>query len=342
MKNKMKPQAETRAGKALPGQVFLVMTGFLCNNDCLMCSVKPKGANYKPRGTREIIADMARGRAAGYERVEFTGGEPALRKDLPLLAGAARKMGYAEIAVSTNSRAFHSENFLKSMAARGLNRVTTTLYSSEERIHDSITRSAGSFSQTVRGIKNCLSLGLTTSVNTVLFSLTAAGLAGTAEFLSALGVRYWTLLDLIPDGFALAEYERLSLGPAPLKAAFLSIKPALKKFASVNIFDFPFCLVPRELFDRGGCNILAARGRTEIINQVGYAPRRFERKDGLYFDIHKTRAAKCGLCARNGDCGGLWTPYEELYGTSFLKPFAGKRSAGPSAGPRGKNAKRDS
>jgi len=289
-----------------------------------MCSVKPKGLDYKPRDTREITADIAGGRRAGYERIEFTGGEPALRRDLLLLVVCAAKLGYKEIAVSTNARAFNSPEFLKSLADRGLNRITTTLYSSGAGTHDRITRVPGSFGQTVKGIKNSLAMGITTSVNTVLFSLTAGGLKKTASFISSLGAEYWTLLDLIPDGFASGEYARLALKPAELKEAFRSISPVLERFQSVNIFDFPFCLVPEELFRKRNCNILAAKGRTEIINQIGYRPDRFKRKDGLYCDIHKTRSEKCGICRYNSECGGLWTPYRNLYGDSFLKPFGAR------------------
>lgn len=320
----MKEKTEIKNKKSVPGQIFLMMTGFTCNNDCVICSVKPKGAQYHPRGTKEIIADLIKGRKLHYERVEFTGGEPTIRRDLPLLVLTAGKLGYKEIAIGTNARTFNSFKFVQSLLEKGVNRVTTTLYGHDASSHDSVTGIRGSFEQTVRGIKNLITLGVTTSVNTVLFNLTAKNLSRTGEFLVSLGIRYWTLLDLIPDGYALETYNLRAVGPEELKSAFMSVEKIINKFKTVNILDFPFCLVPFGILSNKKCNVLAAKGRTEIIRQVGYSPKRFEQKGSVYYDIHKIRARKCPGCAYNGECGGIWIPYRDIYGDSFIKPFSGK------------------
>jgi len=312
--------------ETLSGPVLLIMTGFICNNDCIMCSVKPKGLHYKPRETEEIIVDMEKGRELQYERIEFTGGEPTMRTDLLLLIGKAKQLGYKEIALGTNARTLSSLNFLKSLQKAGLNRITTTLYGYGSKSHEAVTRVPGSFKLTVQGIKNSLSLGITITVNTVVFSLTAKNLPKTGRFLASLGVQYWTLLDLIPDGYAFENYHSLSLSPQELIAAFKKIGPVLSKFKTVNLMDFSYCLFPLELLKIPNCNFVNAKGRTEIINQVGYQPKRFEKKSQVFYDIHKTRNNKCQLCAYNNDCGGIWIPYLDLYGDSFIKPFPKKNS----------------
>jgi len=312
--------------ETLSGPVLLIMTGFICNNDCIMCSVKPKGLHYKPRETEEIIVDMERGRKLQYERIEFTGGEPTVRVDLLALIIKAKQLGYKEIALGTNARTLSSLDFLKSLKKGGINRITTTLYGYNSKTHEMVTRTSGSFQQTVQGIKNSLNLGITTTVNTVVFSLTAKNLKKTGQFLASLGVKYWTLLDLIPDGYALEKYDILSLSPTKLKDAFNSIESILDKFVLVNIFDFPFCLIPKKIFKHQNCNVLAAKGRTEIINQVGYKPKRFEEKSNVYYDIHKTRLKQCRQCIFYNECGGVWIPYVDLYRESFIKPFPKKIS----------------
>jgi len=312
--------------KVLPGQVFLIMTGFICNNDCIMCSVKPKGLHYKPRETEEIIVDMERGRKLQYERIEFTGGEPTVRVDLLALIIKAKQLGYKEIALGTNARTLSSLDFLKSLKKGGINRITTTLYGYNSKTHEMVTRTSGSFQQTVQGIKNSLNLGITTTVNTVVFSLTAKNLKKTGEFLVSLGVKYWTLLDLIPDGYAFEQYDKFAVNPKQLRNTFKEIEPILNKFQVVNIFDFPFCLISPAILSKKNCNILAAKGRTEIINQVGYKPKRFEEKSNVYYDIHKIRSRKCKQCVYNNECGGVWIPYIDLYGESFIKPFPKKIS----------------
>jgi cyclic pyranopterin phosphate synthase len=315
---------KTKHSSSVSDKVFLVMVGFVCNNNCLMCSVRPKGLHYKPRQTKEIIADLERGRELQYERVEFTGGDPTVRTDLLLLMAKAKELGYNEIALSTNARTLSSLNFLDSLKKAGLNRVTTTLYGYNFKNHEVVTRTPDSFRQTVQGIKNSLSLGITTTVNTVVFSLTAKNLKKIGEFLNSLGIKYWTLLDLIPDGYALDKYDILALSPSTLTKVFNSIEPILDKFSVVNIFDFPFCLIPSKIFKHKNCNILAAQGRTNIINQVGYKPKRFFKERDVYYDIHKTLLKQCEKCIFYQQCGGIWTPYIKLFDTKFVKPIINK------------------
>ncbi|MEM5781765.1 MAG: radical SAM protein [Candidatus Aenigmatarchaeota archaeon] len=297
------------------------MTGFLCNNNCLMCSVKPKGLIYKSRHSKILLDEIIKGKKMGYERIEFTGGEPTIRRDLVLLVKKAQKVGYKEIALSTNARTLSSMEFLKTLQKSGLNRITTTLYGDNAKNHEKITRTPLSFEQTIQGIKNSLQLGILTTVNTVVFSLTIKNLYKIGELLLSLGVKYWTLLDLIPDGYALNNYKNFAVSPSQLNKAFLKLVPLLSKFQVVNVFDFPFCLLPSSLLTLSNCNVLAAKGRTEIIKQVGYKPRRFSIKNQTYYDLHKIRLKRCLGCKYNKECGGVWIPYLNIYKAFFTKHF---------------------
>jgi MoaA/NifB/PqqE/SkfB family radical SAM enzyme len=289
-----------------------------------MCSVRPKGVYYTPRNKEEILMDLGGGRKRKFERAEFTGGEPTIREDLLSLVNEAKKLGYKEIALSTNGRALSSLQYLKSLKRNGLNRVTITLYSSNPKVHDSITRVPGSLEQTVQGIKNALSLEITTTVNVVVFSKTVSGLKQTGDFLAFLGVKYWTFLDLIPDGYAFTNYKNLSVNPQKLRKIFSSLYTTFKKFEVVNFFDFSYCFFSNQLLSQANLNIVAAKGRSEIIHQVGYNPKRFEEHNNVYYDIHKTRSVQCLSCAYDKECGGIWNSYKDLYGDTILKPFKNK------------------
>lgn len=312
----------------LPDPVYLVMTGFLCNNNCLECSVKPKGLSNKPRNTEEILADIEQGKKLNFKTIEFTGGEPTLRPDLPTLISKAKNVGYKEIALGTNCRTLSNLEYLKSLKKCGVNRITTTLYGHDAKNHDMVTRVPGSFDQTVKGIKNSLNLGITTSVNTVVFDQTVKNIVKIGNFISSIGVVCWTLLDLIPDGYAYDKYDSLSNDPDKLKKIFNKLDSVISKFYSVNIMDFPFCLFPSKLLSRSNCNFINAKRRTEIITQVGYKPKRFIEKNDVYFDVHKMRSKKCRGCAYYNDCGGVWIPYLYLYSDSFIKPFLTKINKG--------------
>ncbi len=310
--------------KNYSGQVLLIMTGFVCNNNCLMCSVKPKSSTNIPRNTLEIISDIEEGIKQKYNRIEFTGGEPTVRKDLLELVTKAHDVGFGEIAMSTNCRTLSHMEFLKSLYKQGLNRVTTTVYGFSPETHDVITRASGSFLQTIQGIKNLLSLGITTSVNTVVFNQTVDNLKETGNYLASIGVKHWTLLDLIPDGYVTDQYDKLSINPDRLKTMFIELEPVFAKFNTVSIMDFPYCLFPPKMMSNKKIVIFNAEGRSKMIKLVGYTPKRYHEKSNVYFDVHKIRSKKCRECAYYDGCGGSWISYFKRYNDSFIKPFPEK------------------
>lgn len=304
------------------GQVLLIMTGFVCNNNCLMCSVKPKSSTNIPRNTQEIISDIEEGIKQKYKRIEFTGGEPTVRKDLLELITKAHDVGFGEIAMSTNCRTLSHMGFLKSLQKQGLNRVTTTIYGFNPETHDNITRAPGSFEQSIQGIKNLLSLGINVSVNTVVFSQTVDNLKKTGEYLASIGVQHWTLLDLIPDGYVTDNYDQFSINPDRLKIMFKELEPVFSKFNLVSIMDFPYCLFPSEMMSKKKIVIFNAEGRSKMIKLVGYTPKRYHEKSNVYFDVHKIRSKKCRQCAYYDGCGGSWISYFKRYNDSFITPFS--------------------
>lgn len=309
---------------SVSGQVFLVMTGFECNNNCLMCSVNPKSSKNPPRNTQEIIINIEEGRKQKFNRIEFTGGEPTIRKDLLQLIKKARDAGFGEIALGTNCRALHNLNFLKSLVENGLNRVTTTIYGYDAESHDSITGIPGSFKQSIQGVKNLLDLNILTSVNTVVFNQTAKNIIKTGNFLSSIGVQLWTLLDLIPDGYVTEKYNSLTIEPEKQKLMFRKLEPVFKKFTKVSIMDFPYCLLPSKLLTTSNIQLFNAEGRSKMIKLVGYTPKRYSEEKNVFYDLHKIRSKKCRPCAYNKGCGGTWIPYFQLYGDSFINPFSEK------------------
>ena len=150
--------------------------------------------------TEEILQIMKERRSSGSESIEFTGGEPTIRKDIVFLLRSASEMGFKEIALSTNARMFSYRPFLEAAVNAGITRVSTTLDGGNEKMHDAITRTPGSFKQTVAGIDNLVRFGIPVTVNTVLFKLNVSNLEEIAEKLIELNVSSWGILDLIPDG----------------------------------------------------------------------------------------------------------------------------------------------
>ena len=191
-------------------QIFLIVTGFSCNNNCVMCSVKPKSKDFSDRTTEELIKDLIRGRKENYEKVEFTGGEPTIRKDIFYLIKQARDLGYKEIGLSTNGRLLSYKSFCDKLVKEGLNRITFTLHAHKKKLHEIISCTPGSFEQTLAGIKNALRYkNVSVSVNTVIFRLNYQHIFQIGKFIHSLGVSCWDITDLLPEGRAKKNYETL-------------------------------------------------------------------------------------------------------------------------------------
>jgi cyclic pyranopterin phosphate synthase len=301
-------------------KLWLIMTGFSCNNNCLLCSLRPQAKLNKDKDTRDILKLIDEGRQAGYARVEFTGGEPTIRPDIFSLIAAAKKNGFSEIAISTNGRMFGYDRFLDKAADAGLNRVTLTLYGPNAEIHNAIARTPGSFDQTVSGIENILARkDIILSVNTVVCRLNCGQLLETGTFLSDLGVRVWGLLDLIPFGNAEQFYDKLAVDIKTLSSNIRRLTEIVDRFDQVEFFDFPACVLGQKIIEDQRITVFDAQGRVDEFQQVGYNPRRFSNKGDFYEDIHKTRLDACADCVMRKRCAGIWKPYPRIFGLASVK-----------------------
>ncbi len=202
------------------------------------------------------------------------------------------------------------------MVGAGLNRATLTLYSCEQTIHESITRTPGSFKQTINGIYNVLQQpGIKVSVNTVVCRLNYKLLCETGMFLKKIGLNVWSISDLIPFGNAEQFYSTLAVEVKELSVALNKLLAIIDNFQLIEFFDFSTCLFSEKLRNHKQATFFDARGRVNNFNQVGYNPKRFDlEKGGIYNDIHKRRMVICKKCFFVKNCAGIWNNYLNIYG----------------------------
>ncbi|NIQ81688.1 MAG: radical SAM protein, partial [Anaerolineae bacterium] len=89
-------------------------------------------------------------RTIGVFIATFTGGEPTLREDLTQLLKYAQESGIVT-GLITNGRRLRDKAYTRSLEAAGLDFVQVTLESHRAEIHDGITGSKGSWTDTVTG-----------------------------------------------------------------------------------------------------------------------------------------------------------------------------------------------
>lgn len=96
---------------------------------------------------KDLISQL---REAGCMQLTFTGGEPLLRKDFFEIASFARSKGFI-------LRLFSNATLIDDLIAKKLKslkfkEVRISLFSADEKLHDSITRHEGSFRKTIAAI----------------------------------------------------------------------------------------------------------------------------------------------------------------------------------------------
>ena len=304
------------------------MTGFSCNSNCIMCSTRPKAEFHSDRKTQEIIEDLTKGIKEGYSKVEFTGGEPTIRPDILHLIKSAKGLGYKEVGISTNARMLSYKDFCQKIVENGVNRITFTLNAHNSKLGDAICRTKGAFDQIIEGVKNILEYPeVAVSANTVASKLNYKHFEQIGELIHGLGIKYWHILDLIPDGYAKKFYKILAVKPSDLSRGFSVFDELSEKFDLIVFFDFSLCLFSKRILENPKISFITAQGRMEEIKQTGYNPERFSKsEDSSYKDVHKRRIRICNNCGFNKICGGIWKETLDLYGKEEIELLARKHN----------------
>lgn len=141
-----------------------------CNLRCQYC-MGPEGVDWidhsKILRYGEII-DIVRAAAdIGVEKIRITGGEPLVRRDVPVLISKLRQIPkIKEISLTTNGTLLASQAM--DLKAAGLQRVNISLDSLDPEIYRMITR-GGDLSKALQGLEAALQAGLEpVKVNVVL------------------------------------------------------------------------------------------------------------------------------------------------------------------------------
>ena len=132
-----------------------------CNLRCVYC-MPLDGLDWLKRESLlsyEEIASVLRTMAGmGLEKVRITGGEPLVRKDLPLLVEMVAEIpGIVDISLSTNAVLLADQ--AQALRDAGISRVNVSLDSLQEERVDAIARRPGSFGRILEGLDAAEAVG---------------------------------------------------------------------------------------------------------------------------------------------------------------------------------------
>lgn len=139
----------------------------------------------------------------GCEKCQFIGGEPFLFKGqngetVLDLAEHAKSVGYEFVEIFTNATLL-TEDKIRRIKELGLN-IAVSLYSVDQSVHESITKTPGSFAKTIKALEMLKSVGVPTRVETVLMKPNERTIEKTQNFVDEMGFSHRQPDVLRPKG----------------------------------------------------------------------------------------------------------------------------------------------
>lgn len=309
----------SRANCLHPRAFFLRIDG-RCNQDCHFCNILEEGGSEFSSPTRYVkrmlkqIASLKPKDAV----VNFTGGEPTLRKDLVMLVAYAKHVGIHRVVLQTNAIRFKQRVYLDALLRAGLDDALVSFHSHIEAVSDEMTRAPGTWRKTHEGIENALEMGLPVSLNVVL---TRDNLETFPETIAYICERFPGLEGVIisplqPHGRITQRMERFP-SYTELKAP---VRAGAARLLEAGIhFYLSYCENPL-------CWLLDTFGIAPTQEVRQHISRRLVKNTcddchlSTTMDKDKVKTPKCETCYMQDVCFGLWREYYERFGDDELRP----------------------
>ncbi|MFH2205050.1 MAG: radical SAM protein [Elusimicrobiota bacterium] len=293
---------------------------YRCDADCVFCSHTRRIERFAkhPVAAKDIAAKLAEKKAAGYNHVTFTGGEPTLYPKFDKLLEIAKLLGYRTRAV-TNGRALAGADY-RARTLPHLDELCFSIHGADAKAHDRMTGSLGGW----RLMRDALDAvcrekpELAVFVNAVATRLNLDELAPIAAWIKDYApVREYWISALVPQGAGRDRFAELAPRNAEVMERAAGIVRAAGRVA-VRFYGFPLCVLG-EFRERA----------TDYARHPAVAVYRGLRKDGMpdlreaeskKTDPPKVRTDKCAGCALANRCGGLWRDYYNKFGDTEVAP----------------------
>jgi radical SAM protein with 4Fe4S-binding SPASM domain len=151
--------------KLIPFSVTFEATN-TCNERCIHCYIEKKGKELTTSQIKEILKSLA---DEGSLFLTFTGGEFFFRKDAMEILEFASKMHFV-IDILSNGVLINS-SLSKRISKLPVRRIQVSLYGSNDKTHDYVTRTRNSFANTLKSIENLLSDNVKVEIAFILMNI---------------------------------------------------------------------------------------------------------------------------------------------------------------------------
>lgn len=261
------------------------------------------------------------------DRVVFTTKEPTLNPELGEYVKYAKQIGHARIGVISNGRMCASLSYCLSLIQQGMNMFIISIHGHNAPLHDSLTQSSGSFSQTLRGVKNLSDIKSTFFLvlwaSVVLNKLNYRHVYDILKLLSRFDLDVIVLNVVQPRGEKMSK-SFLSLMPryTDIAEEFTKLHElkGIRKLtgAEIKLLGMPPCVARREM--------AAFFGYTEVIKRISHDGNIEDINCAFVKETKSLKRGKCAECLLFSRCEGVPRAYVEQFGWSEFKPLRDDKS----------------
>lgn len=284
-----------------------------CNSKCIMCT-NPSDFQarnpYKDYGFSQLKKRIEAAKIFAKngelidDKVILTGGEPTIHPDFfKILSFIRKKFPQVIIELDTNGRRFYYSSFTKKVLEFGRVNIYTSLHGFDSKTHDAITRTPGTFSQTVKGIQNILKykkLGLhELELRIIITKLTYQYTEKILQFIKEnfSQVDRVVIIFMEMEGQAGKNFKIVGLTHTEFQKFIPKIAEWIGKFKGFRFYHFPLCTIDPSLWK--------------------YAWRTLP-------DYEVTFVSGCKNCRYKKYCLGIHRDYLEKVGNKEFKPIRKK------------------
>jgi MoaA/NifB/PqqE/SkfB family radical SAM enzyme len=281
-----------------------------CNSHCVMCSNPSKFQEEDPyKGySLELLKERIRGTKILDDKICLTGGEPTIHPDFfKLISFIREKFPKIVIELDTNGRRFFYPSFAERLLKFGRINICISLHGFDAKSHDAVTRTPGSFKQTVEGLENIFKyshLGLNEiEIRIIITKITCEY---TEKILKLIKERFPQLERVVivfmeMEGQAGDNLKLVGLTYTYFRKFIPKIARWIPLFKDLRFYHFPLCMIDHKYWP------YVWRTLTPEENETDFLP-------------------SCKRCRYKKYCLGIHKDYLKLIGGKEFNPIKKKIS----------------
>lgn len=276
-----------------------------CNEDCLFCNTPPDSDSILA-GRDTVLSELARQHELGYRRVTLTGREPTLEPHLEEYVRAAKSLGYVDVRLQTNGTTFSHAPALARLVDAGLDAVQVSLHTFRPETFARLVGKAHLLDKAVQGLRHVLAVPSLECE--VLFVITRLNIGELDEFVATIARDFrspqlrLTFSPVAPVGWGEQRVDLMPRLPELREALDRALSLCAEHGLVATIphrCGLPLCATPPRFY---ACNMDFHMDRASTV------------------EAGKAKGRRCGECAFDGRCAGVWSHYLAAYGDGDLVP----------------------